>query len=487
MKKLMGLMAGSAGASALQLIALTLAASKVDLRELDVYFLYRDASESILKLLFVSQIGPICVAAMRESVNPLGRVRRALLFGGLSTALALATWTLVFPLIAHHFLSPQAPALITGSSLLELSIVAFCLFTWLDAIASTVLVQRQQFAVNHGGNLLNGALVCLWMLPSGPVSVSSMALAYAVGKAVGTVPKIVSCWWPGLAKQSPAIDVAFSPSVPAAAARHQAAPRTIVEMALPYTASNVLLQFNKFAYLAGTAFLSPGLFALFSIYRRYYTSLQNLVTLNLFNLSAARLVESAQAPAETVKLLDRHMVSFLSVFAAISLLMLFCSLPPAASRLPEFLTTPYVSLLWSVILLAYLPDGVNFMLSRASMLKGDLAFDTKLNSIQALVNLCVLYVSMRFFGIAGLVYTTLLVCTIFAAARLWRLRQEYSQTTPAIIRTGLYGLPLALFSTLGLVVPPWSYCMGMLALSCAALLHLRYVLRNAPAYSGSSR
>lgn len=472
MKKLLAMMASGASASALNLIALTLAASKVDLRALDVYFVYRDSSESILKLLFVSQIGPICVAAMRGRSDGGRPVRSALLIGGAATAAAMALWTFIFPLISDLFLSKDAPPLITGHSVLELSVAVFCLFTWFDAIASTVLVQRRQFAHNHTGNFISAASVCLWMLVPAHLSVDSMAMAFAVGKVLGTLPKIIVCLWPRASENGIGTDSVEQglpdPDAPA--------PRGMLAMAMPYTPSNLLQQFNKFAYLAGAAFLAPGLFAIFNIYRRYYTALQNLITVNIFNLSASRLTDATKADGETARLLDRHTLSFLTVYAGGSLVMLVCALPMLQDQLPEFITTPYTSLLWSVTLLNYLPDGLNFVLSRKSMLQHEHKLDSRLNSAQALTNLAVLYPSMRWFGIGGLAYATTLVCVLFAGLRLWHLRRQIPEAGPSIRRIALYGTTLGLFSTLSMAVPAWSYCLGTLVLSVIALLHLRSAL-----------
>lgn len=478
MKKLLAMMAGSAGASALNLIALTLAASKVDLRALDVYFVYRDAAESILKLLFVSQIGPICVAAMRARGNGDKPVRSALLVGGAATAAALGLWTLAFPQISALFLSKDAPPLITGHSVLELSVVAFCLFTWLDAIVSTVLVQRRQFAQNHAGNFLGAATLCIWMLVPTQLSVASMAMAFAAGKVVGTIPKIFVCLWP----RGPHENASGSNADSRAPEQHLApasTPHSMLAMAMPYTPSNLLQQFNKFAYLAGTAFLAPGLFAVFNIYRRYYTALQNLVTVNIFNLSASRLTDPSVAGDETARLLDRHTLSFLTVYAGGSLVMLVCALPVLQPQLPEFVTTPYASLLWSVTLLNYLPDGLNFVLSRRSMLQHELKLDSRLNSAQALANLAVLYPSMRWFGIAGLAYATTLVCVLFAGLRLWQLRRQIPDVDQSVWRISLYGIVLGAFSIFSMAIPAWSYCLGTLMLSAIALLHLRLALARA--------
>lgn len=435
------MMAGSVSASALNLIALTLAASRVDLRELDVYFIYRDAAESLLKLLFVSQVGPICIAAMRSSCNGERMMRNALLLGAVTTGFTLAAWITVFPLLVDHFISPEAPPLITGHSVLELSVGVFCLFTWLDAIASTVLVQRRQFVQNHAGNFISAATVCLWMVLTADVSVASIALAYAVGKVLGILPKIVICLLPRLtgptqskASNSTQVETIADPDAPSS--------WSMLAMALPYTPSNLLQLFNKFAYLAGVVFLAPGLFAIYSIFYRYYTGLQNLITVNSFNLSASLLNDPNEATRETARVLDRHTLSFLMVYAGASLLFLICSLPLLKSHLPEFVTTPYVSLMWSVMLLNYLPDGINFMLSRKSIMQHDLKMDTRLNTLQALTNLAVLYPSMRYFGVGGLTYATLLICAVFAALRLRHLIRQIGFITPAVRRIIAYGAVL---------------------------------------------
>lgn len=479
MKKLLAMMAGSASASALNLIALTLAASKVDLHALDVYFVYRDATESILKLLFVSQIGPICIAAMRSRTDNTHPVRSALLIGGAATAISLCLWTAFFPLIAHFFVNPEAPVRVTGLGLLELSVGVFCLFTWLDAIASSVLVHRRLFAQNHFGNFISAAATCAWMAVPEELPVESMALAFAVGKVLGTLPKILICFWPQAVPKGES--ASNKNEVMEAADRHSENENGlpgVLAMAAPYIPSNLLQQFNKFAYLAGAAFLAPGLFAIFNIYRRYYTALQNLITVNIFNFSASRLTDPAEAPLETVRLLDRHTLSFLTVYAGGSLLMLLCSLPTMQSRLPEFVTSPYAPLLWSVTLLNYLPDGINFVLSRQSMLQNDLRVDSRLNTAQALANIVFLYPSMRYFGIAGLAYSTMLVCTLFAACRLWRLREQHKPVRPAVNRIAAYGLLTFGISLFSLAVSPWLYCLGTLILSLGSLAHLKFSLRR---------
>ena len=464
---------GSAGSALLNLIALTIAASRVDLRDLDVYFIYRDAAESILKLLFISQIGPVCVAALRANKAPELVIRKVIIFGGIFTALILTCLLLVFPHFSTFFLRSESLHLITGFSVLELAILIFFLLTWLDAIATTVLVQRSFFLQNHIFNTLNAALLCLQLAFQGDLTVTSMASAYAISKIAGTLPKILICC---LQKSNEVVQDSQS-IYPIISVRGTSELNSIISMVFTYTPSNILLLANKFSYLAGSAFLAPGFFAIYNIYYRYYTALQNLITVNIFNLSASRLTCPESAQRETVGLLYRHTLSFLVLYSGASVVLFLCSLPVVQLHLPEFLNTSYASLLWSVILLNFLPDGINFILSRGSMLQNDLKFDSRLNSLQAIANLAVLYPSMRFFGIGGLVYATMLICVIFAAIRLWHFHRNAARINKALSRMATYGMALFILSLSSLMFPAWFYCLATFSLSGLFLIHLLYVLR----------
>lgn len=454
MNKLVAMMLGSAGTAALNLVALTLAASRVELPSLDVYFVYRDATESILRLLFVSQIGAICVAAAQahRSSHP---IRRALLVGGAGTAAALAVWTAGFPAFADHFLPAQSTVPITGFSVLEIAVAVFCLCTWLDAIATAVLVQQRNFFQNHVANFVGAAASCALMAIPATLTVEGMAVAFAVGKTATTLPKVAH------SLRNVNLPDSVNPSCPRAFG--------ILAMALPYTSSNVLLQFNKFAYLAGVAFLAPGAFAIFNIYRRYYTAAQNLITVNIFNLSASKLTDTAQAERETVHLINRHIISSLAIFACCSVVMLVCSTPQLQQKLPEFITSPYAPLLWSVTLLNCLPDGLNFMLSRQSMLQGDVQIDSRFNSAQAIANLVALYPSMRLFGIAGLAYATVMVCAAFCALRLWRLNRQFPSVKECTQRVAIYGALLFAATCASLALQPLAFCVLTTVVSLSAL------------------
>lgn len=458
MNKLLAMMLGSAGAAALNLIALTLAASRVELASLDVYFVYRDATESLLRLLFVSQIGSICVAVARTT-RTNRPVRQALFAGGAGTAAALGVWTVAFPAFVDQFLPAGSPIPITGRSVMEVAVAVFCLCTWLDAVASSQLIQQRKFALNHAANSVGAAMSCVLMLAPASLTVQSMATAFAVGKFITTLPKVLSA--------IRSVRTSTEDDAPPKAKPLQ----SMLSMALPYTPGNFLLQFNKFAYLAGVAFLAPGVFAIFSIYRRYYTAAQNLITVNIFNLSASHLTDAQETEVEIPRLINRHTLSFLAIYALCSGLMLICALPAVRSHLPEFVTSPYAPLLWSVTLLNFLPDGVNFVLSRQSMLDGDIKVDSRINSVQAVVNLIALYPSMRYFGVAGLAYATLFVCAVFAAFRLWRLHLHIPATKQCIKSIAIYGALLLAVSCFSQTLRPLEHALLTVLVSVPALAH----------------
>ena len=474
-KKIIAMMTGSAFSSLLNLIALTFAASRVDLKELDVYFVYRDFAESILKILFVSQIGPICIAVLRTSKNPELIIRKTLILGGGGAGLILGGFLIFFPHASPYFLRSESLHLITGFSELEIAIIIFCLFMWLDSIVSAVLVQRRLFLQNHVCNLINAALLCFLIILPSDLTVAAMAIAYAISKVAGTAPKILICSFPlfGKMEQISQISSEFSSEGGASALNG------ISSMVLSYTPSNLLLLVNKSSYLAGAAFLAPGLFAIYSIYYRYYTALQNLITVNIFNLSASLLTCADSQQRETDGLIYRHGLSFLVIYCSASVVMFLCSLPVMHSHLPEFLTSSYAALLWSVVLLNFLPDGINYILSRRNMLQNNLSHDARLNSIQAIANLALLYPCMRFFGVVGLLYATVIICAFFSAIRLWHLYRNVDEyNNKALLRFSVYGTSLFALSMLSLILPPWLYCLVSFTLSGIFLIHLLYSFRS---------
>jgi len=467
------MMMGSASSSLLNLIAMTIAVSRVDLRDLDVYFVYRDAAESILKILFISQIGPVCIAALQVSKTPLLLVRNVFIFGGIFVALILTCFLFVFPYFSPAFLSSESAHIIGGLSTLELAILVFCLFTWLDTIATAVLVQGRLFLQNHIFNISSAALLCVLIILPGNLSVASMASAYAACKIAGTIPKIFICCF---SRSKGVRNFSLSPS-PITSDGYVPESRSIIKMVFVYVPSNSLLLVNKFSYLAGSVFLSPGYFAIYNIYYRYYTALQNLITVNIFNLSASQLASSEFEKSETVGLLYRHTLTFLALYSCISVLMFLFSLPVVQFHLPEFLTAPYVTVLWSVILLNFLPDGINFILSRRSILQKDLIFDSRTNSLQVFANLVFLYPAMRFFGVVGLVFATLLICVIFAAIRLYYLSRNVTGVSGAFRRVAIYNSALLILSLTSLVFPAWLFCIFTFSVSGVFLGHLLYSLR----------
>lgn len=474
-KKVIAMMIGSGVSSVLNLIALTVAASRVDLEELDVYFVYRDFAESILKILFVSQIGPICIALLRISNNPELTIRKILVFGGAFTGLTLSSFLIFFPHASPYFLRSESLHLITGFSELEIAIIIFCLLMWLDSIVSTVLVQRRLFLQNHVCNIISAALLCFLIISPSDLTVAAMAIAYAFSKVAGTAPKILICCFPlfGKMEQISQFSNPFSSEGGASALNG------ISSMVLSYTPSNLLLLVNKSLYLAGTAFLAPGLFAIYSIYYRYYTALQNLITVNIFNLSASRLTCADSQQRETDGLIYRHALSFLIAYCGASIVMFLCSLPVMYSHLPEFLTSSYATILWSVVLLNFLPDGINYILSRRNMLQNNLEHDSRLNFIQAMANLSLLYPSMRLFGIVGLLYATVIICAFFSAVRLWYLYRNVDEfNSKVVLRFSVYGISLLALSVLSLVLPAWLYCLVAFTLSGSFLFHLLYSFRS---------
>lgn len=463
---------GSAGSSVLNLIALTVIASSVSLNDLDVYFVYRDSAESILKIVFISQIGPICIAALRVSKEPEFTLGKILLLGGAITALVLIGLLIVFPHISPYFLRLESRYLITGFSELEIAIIIYCILMWLDSIISTILVQRRLFLQNHACNIISSALLCFLIITPSDLTVTAVAVAYAVSKFSATIPKII-IFFLGKSGEKVQIPNQINSGVEGVASS------TISSMILNYAPSNSLLLVNKFSYLAGSFFLIPGLFAIYNIYYRYYTALQNLITVNIFNLSASRLASDDSRQLETDGLIYRHILSFFIIYLGASIVMFVFSLPMMRSHLPEFLTSSYTSLLWSLTLLNFLPDGVNFIMSRRSMMQNNIEFDSRLNTFQAIANLIFLYPSMRFFGIEGLLYSTLMICTFFSVVRL---RNFYIITNKvidaAVLRVVFAGVCFFLLSMLSLCLPAWQYCLATFSISGIFLSYFSRVARN---------
>ncbi len=468
------MMMGSASSSLLNLIAMTIAVSRVDLRELDFYFVYRDAAESVLKILFISQIGSVFIAALKVSKKPQLITRNIFVYGCGFVALILTCWLFIFPLFSSAFLNTKPLHTINVLDSVELAILVFCLFTWLDTIATALLIQVRLFLLNHILNILSAALLCILIILPGELSVASMASAYAVSKIAGTIPKIFICTF----CKSEVIRQVSLMADPISSEEPKIEVFGILKMVSVYTPSNFLLMINKFFYLAGVAFLSPGYFAIYNIYYRYYTALQNLITVNIFNLSASRLVNLDLDQSETMGLLYRHTLSFLTLYSGVSILMLLFSVPVVSFYLPEFLTTQYVTVLWSVILLNFLPDGINFIFSRRSILQNDLKFDSRLNSLQAFANLVLLYPAMRFFEIIGLVYATLLICLFFAAIRLYHLSLTVTGVNKAFRRVAMCNVALLITSLTSLVFPAWLFCLVAFSVSVVLLGHLLYLLRG---------
>ena len=468
----MAMMSGSATSSILNLIALTAAASRVNLEELDVYFVYRDSAESILKILFVSQVGPICIALLQVSKEPGLMIRKILALGGVLTGLILSAFLILYPHVSPYFLRFESLHLITGFSKFEVAIIINCLLIWLDSIVSTVLVQRRLFLQNHTCNLISATLLCFLIISPENLTVTTMAIAYAVSKIAGTLPKIIINFFLPFSKNIQISQISNQTNSKGGASVLSG----ISLMAYSYTPSNILLLINKFTYLAGSAFLAPGVFAIYNIYYRYYTAIQNLITVNIFNLSASKLASADLQQRETYGLIYRHILSFLVVYCGASFVMFLCSLQVIHSHLPEFLTSSYAPLLWSVVLLNFLPDGINFILSRRNMLQNNLKHDSRLNSIQALANLALLYPSMRFFGIVGLLYATVIVCTFFSAIRLWYLYRNVDKFNNRVVRQfSVYVISLFVLSAVSLILPAWLYCFVAFALSGFFLVHLLYL------------
>ena len=126
-------MFSSATVSLLNMTTLTLVAIRVDLAELDVYFLYRDMGESLLKLLFVSQIGALCVSAIRVGNGSLKPARITLVYGGLITSIVMIVWAAYFHLLSPYFIGENHLLPMGGFSRLEIAIAVFCIFVWIDS------------------------------------------------------------------------------------------------------------------------------------------------------------------------------------------------------------------------------------------------------------------------------------------------------------------------------------------------------------------
>lgn len=454
-------MFGSASVSLLNLVALTLVATRVDLHELDAYFIYRDAGESLLKLFFISQIGVLSVSAIRMWGGSLVPARRALIYGGMMTSVAMTLWAAYFHVVASHFLPESRLLLISGFSTLEIAIAVFCVFTWMDSAASPIIVNQERFWTYHISNFCGAAITCLGIMLGKKLSIEEVALAFAVGKIVAATPKLVLCFLlasPFVAKQSAGMTSSF-------------------RMAVSYIPLNILQQVNRFALLSGVAFLQPGAFALFNIFNRYYTATQNLVTMNLLHLSASRLSKSEVDPKDLHILIVQHMVSFLVMITGASIFMYLTTLSEIKIQLPEFLITNIAPLLWYLVFLNFLPDGLNLILSRSSIFQGEVTWDSRVSIAQVLVNTVLLYPSMKFFGIYGLAYATFFVVSVFAIIRCWRLVQCMPGLKPLMISSFMYGLGLILLATFFINKALADFCFVVLMVSTLALFHIFWRLR----------
>jgi hypothetical protein len=461
MKNILAMMFGSASVSLLNLASLTLVVARVDLAELDAYFLYRDVGESLLKLFFISQIGALSVSAIRMWNGSLVPARWTLIYGGVITSAAMIIWAAYFHVVAPHFL-PESYLLPTGGfSTFEIAVAVFCVFVWLDSASSPVIINAGRFWIYHVSNFCGAAVTCLGITLWEKLAIEEVALAFAAGRVVAAIPKLTLC---------------FLLSSPPESKRPDGISNTF-RMAVTYIPLNSLQQLNRFAFLSGVAFLQPGAFALFSVFNRYYTALQNLVTMNLFHLSASRLSKSQVDPKDLHTLIFQHKVSFLLVVISACIFMYLTTLPEIKPMIPEFLTTGVAPILWCLVLLSFLPDGLNLILSRSSIFQGETNWDSRVSMAQVLVNTVLLYPSMKYFGVYGLAYSTFFVVSVFAIIRCWRMVQFMPELKPLIIPLFIYGFGLISLAAFLANKDLADFCLGMTVASMLALLHVRWRLR----------
>lgn len=461
MKKILAMMFGSASVSALNLASLTLVATRVDLAELDVYFLYRDAGESLLKLLFISQIGALCVSAVRMWNGGLTPVRRTLIVGAIATSVVMLLWAAYFHTVAPHFFPDKSLLPPGGFGTVEIAIAVFCIFVWIDSASSPTLINQRRFWTYHLSNFGGAAVTFLGIAQTQSPSIAEVAIAFAVGRFFSAIPKLTLCL--------------LLPS-PSDASRPEGISNPF-RMAVSYIPPNALQQVNRIAFLAGAAFLQPGAFALFSLFHRYHTGLQNLVTMNLFNLSSSSLSKADVNPADLRVLIFRHAMSFLLLVIGISTFMYITTFPAIKNQVPGFLVSDIAPLLWCIVILGFLPDGVNLILSRCNIFQGAISWDSRVSAAQVLVNTVALYPSMKYFGVYGLAYATFIVLTVFAIIRSWKLVQCMPELRPLLIAVLVYGCSLFLLSVALINESLENFCVGIIAAGLLALFHAFWRLR----------
>lgn len=418
MKSLFGMISGSVGTSIFNFLTLTISASRIDLVELDQYFISRDSAESLLKFLFVAQIGSICVALIQARGGSLAPLRQAFLLGAVLVACAMAIWSLAFTNFAEFFM-PGGSGVIQGDlATLSVWIAVFCVLVWLDNLVSPYLIHVKRFFVYHFSNSIGAVLTCAYVYFSPELTPIILAQAFAIGKFLTVLPKVFFALSMGGSQEK---------------ARH----KSVLSMVLNYIPANILQPLNRNLMLAGVVFLNPGNFAIYSIFTRYYSSAQNIVTLNIFNLSAKQLSESSDDKGAIIQVLTRHFKSTLPLLFLVSVAFVVAQETRVGNHLPPFLSSPISAEIALIVLITFLPDGLSFILSRRSMIRGEVKWDSRISFMQVTTNILVLYPSMMLFGVLGLAYANLIVCILFSVIRSIPLLAEGATLRALLLELGI--------------------------------------------------
>ncbi len=380
--------------SLLNLITISIIASHISLEILDFYFIAKDSTEAILKFFYVSTIGSFILASFKnQSLNY--RYFSKVLFGFILIIIATYSVYLFFTIdIYSYFLGQKFFKLHLNFYGIQTALIVFAIFLWIDNMLTPLLVQRGFLQTNYISNLLSSLVNFLFVFLF-EYDLLDVCCVFAISKIFSVLPKIFSIY---INEKN---NTNFN-SLP------------IKDMIFFYLPSNIMMQFQKGVFLSATSFLAPGTYALYSLFYRYYTGLQNFITMNLFNLNLKGMTcdDDLLQFQSFKKLYLQHTVSFYFIIFITSVLLYSLSHISIYLTLPSFLTHPLTPVVLLLVVLNFYIDGAAFFLQKKLAFNGLTKEDSNWFNLQILLNIIVLYSFMKFFGILGLCYGTLIVCFI---------------------------------------------------------------------------
>ncbi len=396
--------------SLLNLGSLTVAAVKIKPTELDYFFVQREALDSVLKIFFISQVGSIVVSEFSNDTLRKKNLLFLFVCSGLIISCCLFLWLNL--LSATNFsildLSLVDQNLNLSLKVFYIALVVFSVCTWFDAIATSLLNYTLNFRVNFGLNSVGSAITFCGVVFIGANSIESISLSFAIGKLFSTFSKASYL----LLSDQIKIDTGSKES-------QKFIPQMLVKAA-PYLTANLLQFVNKFFMLAGVKFLDPGSYSIYTLVYRYYSAFQNLVTVNLTNSSIINSTADEKSIL-LLKAIEDHVRSFYALGMLFSLSYFFISVFFKESSYFAYALGADVKLMVAVIVMTFLPDGLNYILSKDSIANGEVSWDARLTTAQVVSNILFISPSMYYFKIKGLVIVTLIILCVFSGIRVWKI------------------------------------------------------------------